>query len=177
MSSKSEVRDPVTGASIKKDTKTLMVEIAARRVEDGQCVFPRLEDVKTGLVHQLRNYEVIRVSEAGRPIYTKSDEHTAIAWMLGIFAFMMEFTSLARANVVTQTASIPEFTLVSEDDISPNRSSFDTPSRTVHMQSANPRQTLEDSFVKRSNIGGGRSKPRTRKQLRRSFGTDKRSTF
>jgi replicative DNA helicase len=49
------IRDPATKKEVKKNSKHLMVNITARRVECEQCVFPRSEDVRHGLVWQIRN--------------------------------------------------------------------------------------------------------------------------
>lgn len=112
MGGKMEIRDPKTANSsiyVKKYIKTLMVEIAARRVEELQCRFPRSEDSRDGLVEQIRNYEIIRYAENGKPIYTKENEHTAVAWMLSVFALMTEYTGLVRGKVAKGIKAVTDF--------------------------------------------------------------------
>lgn len=98
-----DIHDPITGRKIKKHTKTLMVELAARQVEMLHCVFPRDEDAsdhgRGGLVMQMRNFQVERWSESGRPIYTNEGEDTLTAWMLAMFAFILEYTRLGRPSM------------------------------------------------------------------------------
>jgi len=112
MASKTEIKDPTTkrfGMMVDKENKHLMVELSARQLEEGRCLFPRSEDVKSGLVTQLRNYEIIRWSSAGKPVYTKDDEHTAVAWMLSIYAFVLEFTDIRKIRLSTRMAATPDF--------------------------------------------------------------------
>lgn len=112
MGGKTEIYDVAAkrfGVKVKKETKHLMVEIAARRVEDGQCIFPKVEERPGGLVEQLRNYEVKRYAVNGKPIYTDKNEHTAIAWMLAVFALIIEYTSLAKMMHANRIASVATF--------------------------------------------------------------------
>jgi replicative DNA helicase len=109
MQSKVEVRDPTTGEKLKKDAKPFMVGIAARQVEMGRCIFPKSEDtnvslndvsesMQVGLVQQMRNFKVEKLSKFGMPTYSQGFEHTLTAWMLAILGFFMEYSDINRIN-------------------------------------------------------------------------------
>ena len=102
MGSKTELKDPVTGEALKKHTKHLMVELSARRLETGQCMIPRTEDTKLGLIGQMREYRVERYGSDGRPVYTQGNDHALVAWQLAIFGLIMEFTTLANPIIATK---------------------------------------------------------------------------
>ncbi|RLC33584.1 hypothetical protein DRH14_04625 [Candidatus Shapirobacteria bacterium] len=91
-----EIRDPVTKQIVKKHMKPFIVNLAARRMEDGQVILPESEDIKNGLVGQIRDYTVIRTTALGQPIYSEENDHAIVAWMLSILAATMEFSDIAK---------------------------------------------------------------------------------
>ena len=95
---KMEIRDPVTRQVVKKHIKPFMVNLAARRMEDGQVILPESEDIKNGLVGQIRDYTVIRTTALGQPIYSDENDHAIVAWMLAILAATMEFSDMTHQN-------------------------------------------------------------------------------
>jgi hypothetical protein len=95
---KMEIRDPVTKQLVKKHMKPFIVNLAARRMEDGQTILPESEDIKNGLVGQIRDYTVIRTTALGQPIYSDENDHAIVAWMLSIFAATMEFSDINKQN-------------------------------------------------------------------------------
>ena len=104
------INEPGTGVEIRKATKQFMVEIAVHHVEENYCVFPVSEDTdaimesgqtdnpNVGLVQQMRNFLVVRVSSTGQPVYSQGYEHTLTAWMLCILGFQMEWGGLLEQN-------------------------------------------------------------------------------
>ena len=106
--SKVEIRDPKTGSLIKKSAKPFMVNVASMQLEEGRCILPKSEDTQvfvettdgestgqqSGLVQQMRNFEVLRYSSTGLPTYSQGEDHTLIAWMLSIVGFLLEFSDL-----------------------------------------------------------------------------------
>jgi replicative DNA helicase len=100
---KMEIRDPVTKQIIKKHMKPFIVNLAARRMEDGQIILPESEDIKNGLVGQIRDYLVIRTTALGQPIYSDENDHAVVAWMLSILAATMEYSDIAKQG---RTASV-----------------------------------------------------------------------
>lgn len=96
-----EIRDPVTKQKVKKHIKPFIVNLAARRMEDGQIILPESEDVKNGLVGQIRDYTVIRTTALGQPVYSEDNDHAIIAWMLSIFAATSEFSDMTKQNRIT----------------------------------------------------------------------------
>ena len=95
---KIEIRDPVTKQIVKKHMKPFIVNLAARRMEDGQIILPDCEDLKNGLVGQIRDYTVIRTTAFGQPVYSDDNDHALVAWMLSILAATMEFSDITRQN-------------------------------------------------------------------------------
>lgn len=108
MQSKVEIRDPVSGQMVKKDAKPFMVGVSARQVEMRRCIFPRIEDTsvnlneegevgqQVGLVQQMRNFRVEKLSKFGMPTYSQGFEHTLTAWMLAILGFFLEYSDINR---------------------------------------------------------------------------------
>jgi replicative DNA helicase len=107
------IRDPVTGEEIKKPAKAFMVGIAARQLESGRCVLPKIEDTNmivntdedmsqvVGLVQQMRNFQVTKISPSGQPTFSQDYEHTLTAWMLSLMAFYMELGDVLRYQRLT----------------------------------------------------------------------------
>jgi len=98
------IRDPLTKGFVKKAIKPFMVDVCVRRVESHEVILPRGEDTSTGLVGQMRDYSVVRYGRDGQPIFTDEKEHTLIAWMLSIYAVVMELSDIAKVNVSTRIA-------------------------------------------------------------------------
>jgi intein/homing endonuclease len=93
-----DIRDPVTKQIVKKHMKPFIVNLAARRMEDGQIILPESEDLKNGLVGQIRDYTVIRTTALGQPVYSNENDHAIVAWMLAILAATMEFSDMTKQN-------------------------------------------------------------------------------
>jgi len=93
-----EIRDPVTKQRVKKHMKPFMVNLAVRRLEDGQIILPASEDMKNGLVGQMRDYTVVRETALGQPVYSDNNDHALVAWMLSILAATMEYSDMTKQN-------------------------------------------------------------------------------
>lgn len=98
------IRDPLIGKLVKKKVKPLMVDLCVRRVESLECVFPKGEDTSTGLVGQMRDFCVVRYGRDGQPVFSDDKEHTLVAWMLSIYAVIMECSDIAKARSTTKIA-------------------------------------------------------------------------
>lgn len=96
--SKTLIRDPLTGKMIKKATKPLIVDMCVRQVERMNCILPKGEDTKQGLVGQMRDFAIVRYGREGQPIYSDDKEHTLIAWMLSVYAVVIELTDIAKVK-------------------------------------------------------------------------------
>ncbi len=81
-----ELRDSVTGSSVKQSTKSLMVSVLARALEAGNIILPASEDYKTKLVGQMRSYSVVGFSPSGQPKFSKGNDHILDALMLAFYA-------------------------------------------------------------------------------------------
>jgi hypothetical protein len=53
------------------------------------------DNPKVGLVQQMRNFLVLRVSSTGQPVYSQDYEHTLTAWMLAMLGFQIEWGGLS----------------------------------------------------------------------------------
>jgi replicative DNA helicase len=107
-----EIIDPVTGIKIKKNAKPFMVNIAVMQLEEDRVVLPLSEDTaivaetvendeantEQGLVQQMRNFSIERVSSNGLPTYSQGNDHTLTAWMLALTGFVLEFSDLRKKN-------------------------------------------------------------------------------
>jgi len=106
---KVEIRDPATRQKVKKHIKPFMVNLCVKRLEDGHLMLPEEEDIKHGLVGQMRDYTVIRRSAMGQPIFSDDDDHTLVALMLSIYAATMENSDMVRLNTVPHIAIAGRF--------------------------------------------------------------------
>lgn len=101
---KVEIRDPSNNQKVKKPVKPFIVNLCVKNLEDGHMMLPESEDIKHGLVGQMRDYTVIRRTSSGLPIFSDDDDHTLAAFMLSIFGATMENSDMIRLNVVPHIA-------------------------------------------------------------------------
>lgn len=108
-----EIRDPRKGTLTKKPSKPFLVNMTALQLEEDRLLLPLSEDTQhlvnskegeatgkqTGLVQQMRNFAIERISSLGLPTYTQGDDHTLFAYMLSIVGFVLEYTDLRRSNM------------------------------------------------------------------------------
>jgi hypothetical protein len=52
----------------------------------------------------MRHFKVERYGREGQPIYSDDKEHTLIAWMLSIYAIIMELSDIAKARTSSKIA-------------------------------------------------------------------------
>lgn len=94
-SSKIEVKDPYTGADVKKDVKPFMVSVLNRVIEKVAIKFDENSD--KAIMDQLKGYQEKR-SISGRPTYSASSptvgDHDLDALMLAMFAFNVEYDDI-----------------------------------------------------------------------------------
>lgn len=117
-----EIRDPSTKQIVKKHMKPFIVNLAARRMEDGQVILPESEDLKNGLVGQIRDYTVIRTTALGQPVYSDENDHAIIAWMLCILGATMEHSDMVRQNRIVNIAIGGKFGEKTDPDFKINHS-------------------------------------------------------
>lgn len=110
-----EIVDPVSGIKIKKNAKPFMVNWATMQLEQNRIILPTSEDTQVmvdsaegeelkqtvGLVQQMRNFSIDRISALGLPTYSQGDDHTLTAWMLCIVGFGLEWSDLQTKIVTT----------------------------------------------------------------------------
>lgn len=94
-----------SGGENKKPAKAFLVQSTAKLLEDGNLVLPLSEDVESGsvklmpLVQQLRNYKVESYSIYGQPVYSKTNEHTLIAYILAVGGYFLHEADLFKGPV------------------------------------------------------------------------------
>lgn len=85
-----EVEDPLNGDLIKKDTKPFVINTVVKLLEDKLLELPMIWDRQNRLVEDMRNFMVMRRSEAGAPVYTRLNDHRIISFSLGVFAVALK---------------------------------------------------------------------------------------
>lgn len=100
---KIDVMDPVTHMMDSKPMKPFMVNQLAMCIERQQLILSPYDET---LHKQLVDYEVIRQSANGQPVFTDVNEHFVDALGLAFLAFVLEFPDLTKTIVdVDFTAS------------------------------------------------------------------------
>lgn len=107
MQGKTKIRDPYTRQNVQKQNKALMTDLAVQRVESGYCYWPAFENQEDNLVDQLRNYKVDRYTPTGLPVYSQGKDHELVAWVLAMFAIVMEFSDLCKIDGRISTWVMP----------------------------------------------------------------------
>ena len=125
-----EIRDPVNRQKIKKHVKPFMVNTCVKRLEDGHLILPEEEDIKHGLVGQMRDYTVIRRTASGQPIFSDEDDHTLVAFMLSIFGATMEHSDMIKLNTYPHIAIGGRFGEKKDGDFVLNRKKIEEKKRT-----------------------------------------------
>ncbi|HZG70204.1 MAG TPA: hypothetical protein VEY51_01600 [Chondromyces sp.] len=92
-SEKIEIRDPGTREIDKKDVKNFMVNQTSILLERDQLVLSPFDDM---VWKQMMDYQVVRISQNGKPIYTSENEHALDALMLTILGFTIEFPNITK---------------------------------------------------------------------------------
>lgn len=88
-----DIVDPVTKEIDKKDAKNFMVNQTSIIVERGQLLMSQYDDM---VWKQMMDYQVIRKTQSGKPIYTSENEHSLDALMLTILGFTLEFPEITK---------------------------------------------------------------------------------
>lgn len=88
-----EVVDPVTKEIDKKDAKNFMINQSSILLERDQIVLSPFDEM---IWKQMMDYQVIRRSQNGKPIYTSENEHALDAFMLTILGFSLEFPNITK---------------------------------------------------------------------------------
>lgn len=102
-SQKINVMDPVTHITEPKPMKPFMVNQLAMCIERQQLILSPFDET---LHKQLVDYEVVRQSANGQPVFTSVNEHFVDALGLAFLAFALEFPDLTKTIVdVDFTAS------------------------------------------------------------------------
>lgn len=111
------LRDPVSGDELKKQTKQYMVEYAANLLTRGVLVLREEED--SDIIAQMKNYVVKSVSARGLRTFTYKDpqvaDHDLDAYMLALHGFHQEYSEFNQHGPIVGIGSI----LVKNQDLDP----------------------------------------------------------
>ncbi|NIN94703.1 MAG: hypothetical protein GTN93_06700 [Anaerolineae bacterium] len=89
--------NPISGEKISRPYKPLMVGLSQRLVQHRKLVIPHSQDKEAGLVGQMRAFQVARIGQNNRPVYTQGNEHTLTAMMIGIMSWMLDIIGINPA--------------------------------------------------------------------------------
>jgi hypothetical protein len=95
--SRTLIRRP-DGRMEEKWTKEFMVSSIVRFLENRMLILPEFEDDRYSLIGQMREYIVERETVTGRKKFTDVNEDSLVAMMLGIHAFMMEYSEFTQSR-------------------------------------------------------------------------------
>ena len=102
------LRDPVSGDELKKQTKQYMVEYAANLLTRGVLVLREEED--SDIIAQMKNYVVKSVSARGLKTFTYKDpqiaDHDLDAYMLALHGFHQEYSEFNQHGPIVGIGSI-----------------------------------------------------------------------
>ena len=90
---KIEVMDPVDKKKVKKELKHFMVTETTIMLERKQLAFPSDDE---DLIRNFQNYEIVRYTRSGKPIYTDKDEHAHDAVTLAVYGFNKEYPDITK---------------------------------------------------------------------------------
>jgi len=92
-SQKLEIRDPGTREVDYKEAKSFMINQTAILLERDQLVLSPFDDM---IWKQMMDYQVVKITQNGKPIYTSENEHALDAFMLTILGFTLEFPEITK---------------------------------------------------------------------------------
>lgn len=153
MGGKTVMYDPITQSEEKHHTKHLIVDMTARRVEVHQCILPKMEDIRGGLVWEMRNFIAESVNSEGIPKYSSEHDHSLVGWQLAVFSLLYEFSPLTRRSYSNVTSFV---------DVYNHHSDYSKPGKPVNTNKHIVPRTVEKSkFEKNMGFvrGGLHKKP------------------
>lgn len=141
-SQKIEIRDPGNKTVDAKDAKDFMINQTAILLDRDRFVLSPFDDI---LWKQMMNYQVVRISQAGRPQYTSENEHALDAFMLTILGFTIEFPNITKIleevqvarNIQTSSLAHSKESL-QEKVFGGYRDAYEQPKRRIREEKDNP---------------------------------------
>ena len=101
-----EVPNKISGVMEKMPNKDFSINLLANRLEQGKIILPWAEDYMGsdedwGVVTQMRRYMIEGYSVSGKPMYSKTADHTMTALYLAVLGFQMKMSDLGRVSYDT----------------------------------------------------------------------------
>lgn len=118
-----ELLDPFTGLKDKKHIKHFMVSQLQILFERDRIMISSYDEV---IIKQLENYQVIRKTQRGEPVFTSEEEHTLDCIMLCVLGFVENYPQVVNTIVEYVAASkihsvkIKTRNLLKEKTLKPN---------------------------------------------------------
>lgn len=174
-----DVVDPATKEIDKKDAKNFMVNQTSIIVERGQLLLSQYDDM---VWKQMMDYQVIRKTQSGKPVYTSENEHALDALMLTILGFTLEYPEITKILEEIHYASRSHaHKQNTEDKI--RQKMFDSERELHTKKHARPKTEARDPAawnMQKVTVGYKRGGTRTTNSFSRSkgsFSSMKRSSF
>jgi replicative DNA helicase len=178
MQEMTDVRDPGTGAIVKKHTKPFLVSALAQQLDEDRLILPKSEDTRVirddqdmGIVQQMRNFKIEGYSVHGLPKYSQGPEHTLTALMLAVGGYVLENTDLTRLSLTTGVGIGPGF---GQDDEEFSNEQYTASGILKDLKVSSARKLDIDNSGYSNNAGSVRQQLKAKQQLIQSLRRNKR---
>jgi hypothetical protein len=94
-----EILDPATKYIVKKAFKHFIIDQTSILLDRNRIMLSPFDNL---LYRQFINYNVVKTTQNGTPVFTSVDEHALDAFMLSIAAFVMEMPDIANTVAIPQ---------------------------------------------------------------------------
>jgi hypothetical protein len=128
-----EIEDPMTREIVRKDAKPLVINSTVMLLENHMLSLPKVWDTKNRLIDDMRHYMIMRKSEAGSTIYTKTNDHRIISFCLANFAISLKGNIL----IPGRTGAVERIVMKNSDIWSTLIDKHPSASRTSSIESIN----------------------------------------
>lgn len=108
-----EVRDPATKQMSSMPIKPFMVNQLVNVFEAKRIDISSYDEM---IIRQLENYQVVKKTVSGSPVYTSSDEHALDCMMLSIFGFVERYPA-----VISDVLVFKHDSMVAKIKVNPNK--------------------------------------------------------
>ena len=105
-----EIRDPISNQKVSKPAKSFMVNNSCLVLESHNISIPEEEDQEYGIIGQMRNFRISRISNTGVPVYEgDNNDHSLNAVLLALTGFMLEYENHDTYKPIDTIALIKRF--------------------------------------------------------------------
>lgn len=97
-----EVPDPITGEIDKKKAKHFMVNQTSMLLERDRIMLSAFDNM---IWQQFMDYRVVKITQAGDPVYTSENEHALDALMLCVLGFAIHHPNITKTMIEFKPAT------------------------------------------------------------------------